>query len=474
MAGLIMDPSDIIYIKNVNEDVLRDSLESNVEACDSFTGVGINNCATDFRENKTGDDESCESPQNGCAKMYCGVDKQKKPRTRQNKDTSTVKPKPFKNMVELNKINLKKGQEVNSYSKIHQRKRGKTEPIENHENSTPERTSRTNAAIELRKQLVIDGILTEKDESNMSHKSTEREKYSFDSARSNETNLSLGRELGLSDRSYSNRPNYQNNNYRFVESNTNRTVELNPFENEKISCSTNYQLPPVRPFPTLVQSAPADIQTYLGLSYENSFRSSSHQSLKLCGDNNADLNNSATSLAGTKSLIDQRHSTTYSGIYASTKQNLVTNYKPYTLSDYKKLKKQGTGKPGGLGPDTKSEEHQQKVKKAIRQKEYSVTVKQRNTSESYHDNTKNRHAATTKAVSVQRQEANTRRSKAMEYAKTVPKPVKSKITQNSWKLPSEEMAEKPQTLLAILQQRHEEEKKAIDATRKNFQAKYSG
>ena len=63
--------------------------------------------------------------------------------------------------------------------------------------------------------------------------------------------------------------------------------------------------------------------------------------------------------------------------------------------------------------------------------------------------------------------------KAMEYAKTVPKPVTSKITQNLWKLPSKETTEKPQTLLAILQQRHEEEKKAINATRKNFQAKYS-
>jgi hypothetical protein len=62
----------------------------------------------------------------------------------------------------------------------------------------------------------------------------------------------------------------------------------------------------------------------------------------------------------------------------------------------------------------------------------------------------------------------------MEYAKTVPKPVTSKINQNVWKSPSKEATrEKPQTLLAILQQRHEEEKRAIDATRKNIQAKYS-
>ena len=353
-----MDPNDMAYIKNVNEDVLRDSLESNVEACDSFTAVEINNCETDFRKNKTEYDESCESPQKGSAKMCCGVDKQKKPRTSQNKDT--VKPKPFKNMIELNKVNLKKGQGVNSYSKIHQRKHGKTEPMEKEENSASERTSLTNAAIELRKQLVIDGILTDKDERNMAHKLTERDKYSFDSAWSNETNLSLEKDLGMSDKSSSNRPNYQSNSYRFVESNANRTVS--PFENEKISCSTNFQLPPVCTFPNSVQSAPADIQTYLDLSYEKSFRSSSHQSLKLCGHNNADLNiSTSTSLAGAKSLIEQGHSTTYSGMYASTKQNLGTNYKPYTLSDYKKLKKQGTGKPGGLGPDTKSEEHQQKV-----------------------------------------------------------------------------------------------------------------
>ena len=471
MAGLIMDPNDINYIKNVNEDVLRDSLESNVEACDSFTAVGINNCETDFHKNRTGHGESCELPQNGSAKMCCGAEKQKMPRTGQNKDT--VKPKPFKNMIELNRINLQKGPAVNSYSKIYQRKRDKTAPIEKDENRISETTSLTSAAIQLRKQLVIDGILTDKDESNMAQKLTERDKYCFDSARCNGTNLCLGKELGLSDTSCRcNRANYQtNSSYGLVESNTNRTV--NPFENEKISCSTNFQLPPVRTFHTSVQSAPADIQTYLDLSYEKSFRSSSHQSLKLRGDNNADLNNSTTSLASAKSLIEQGHSTTYSSIYASTKQNLGTNYKPYTLSDYKKLKKQGTGKPGGLGPDTKSEEHQQKVDKAIRQKEYSVVVKQRNTSESYHNITKNRRTATTKEVSVQRQEANARRLKAMEYAKTVPKPVTSKITQNVWKLPFKETTEKPQTLLAILQQRHEEEKKAINATRKNFQAKYS-
>ena len=61
--------------------------------------------------------------------------------------------------------------------------------------------------------------------------------------------------------------------------------------------------------------------------------------------------------------------------------------------------------------------------------------------------------------------------KALDYARTVPKPVTSK-NQNVWKSPSQ-AAEKPQTLLAILQQRHEDEKKAINAMRKNMQAKFT-
>jgi hypothetical protein len=57
----------------------------------------------------------------------------------------------------------------------------------------------------------------------------------------------------------------------------------------------------------------------------------------------------------------------------------------------------------------------------------------------------------------------------LEYAKTIPKPITSK-NQNVWKVPSK-AEEEPQTLLAILQQRHENEKKAVDDMRKDLQAK---
>jgi hypothetical protein len=350
MAGYIVDPNNA-YSENVNEDMLRDSLENNVDGCDSFTGIGMK-FETDLHKSKIHSSESCKLPQNDSAKNCRAVGKEKNPTTVEKK--KAVKP-VFKNMIELNKMNVKKGEAVNSYSKIHRKKRGKTAPIEKDENITCETSSLTNAAIELRKQLVMDGILTDKDESNMAleycHSLTEREKYCLDSTRSKETNLShfgqgynLGEELGMSNGSYRNRPQLDNN-YGFVGNNTNNS----PFEDGEFSSAC--QLPPVRTFPTSVQSAPADIQAYLDLSYEKSIRSCSHHALKSGGDVNGDLNNSMTSLAS--------HSTTYSGLYANAKQNLGTNYKPYTLGDYKRLKQQG--KPGGLGPDTKSEEHQQKV-----------------------------------------------------------------------------------------------------------------
>ncbi|CAB3989682.1 Hypothetical predicted protein [Paramuricea clavata] len=465
MAELVMDPNNV-YIENVNEELLRDSLESSVERCNNVSISTMRTNETD--SHKTSKEHSYVSSHNDLAKVHSAVDKEPKTGTKKH----VMKRKP-KNMIELNKMNIiKKGQAVSSYSKMHQKKLGRIAPIEKNGNSQPETSGPNNAAIEFHKQLVLDGILTDKDEfnnfgsyeNNMAlsglHTLIERDEYSLESTRSNETNMShFGKGYFVEAE-----PSMPDNGYKFefVDSRKTNLAFSSP-EDGKIS--HEHQLPPVRTFATSVQSAPADIQ-YSDLSYEKSFRSSSLHALLKPGESYAGLNNSMTSLASTKSIAEHGDSMTYSGIYANGKQNSRNNYKPYTLGDYKRLKKQS--KPGGLGPDIKSEEHQQKAKKAIRQKAYSVAVKQRNTSETCHSSKKKR-TATTKEVSVQKQEANARREKALEYAKTIPKPITSK-NQNVWKVPSK-AEEEPQTLLAILQQRHENEKKAVDDMRKDLQAK---
>ena len=357
MAELVMDPNNV-YIENGNEELLRDSLESSVERCNNVSISTMITIETD--SHKTNEEHSCVSSHNDLAKVHSAVDKEPKASTKKH----VMKRKP-KNMIELNKMNIiKKGQAVSNYSKMHQKKLGRTAPIEKNGDSQPETSGLSNAAIEFRKQLVLDGILTDKDEfnnfgsceNNMAlsglHTLIGRDEYSLESTRSNETNMShfgkgyfVEAEPSISDNGYK---------FEFVERKTN--LAFSSPEDGKFS--HEHQLPPIRTFSTSVQSAPADIQAYLDLSYEKSFKSSSLHALKP-GESYAGLNNSMTSLASTKSIAEHGDSMTYSGIYANGKQNSRNNYKPYTLGDYKRLKKQS--KPGGLGPDIKSEEHQQKV-----------------------------------------------------------------------------------------------------------------
>lgn len=119
--------------------------------------------------------------------------------------------------------------------------------------------------------------------------------------------------------------------------------------------------PPIQEVPTSVRSAPADIYMHhTGNShYEMPYRRNS-----VCTFGSKNM-----SYSGYGQLIDSMASTSskaksvkqgvtgYSGMY-----NKQHTYQPYTLCDYKRLK-QIT--PGGLGPNTNSEEHKKKVSMVI-------------------------------------------------------------------------------------------------------------
>ena len=360
MAEIMLDPSK--FNENVNEEILlRDSLESSIE--------GFNDSISTVRTNGTGLNQDSDklslniSSPNDLAKVPRTMDKEQEPKVVAKK--AVMKPKQ-KNMIELNKMNVKKGQVANSYSKMHQKKVGKTAPRQNSQNGDSEKTNApSNAVFALHKQLVLDGILTEKDELNdfstsKNHTLEQKsgwnglnpliwEEYNMESTRYTQSNMALFHKgmpnmtdtLGESFTHYA-RSGCTNENL-----NARGYIGLSEHGIE--------QLPPVHQVSTSSQSAPANMQEYLDLPHEKSLRSNSVNALQVSRESHADLNSSMTSQSSLGS-------TTYSSIYANSKQDLKTNYKPYTLSDYKRLKK--GGKPGGLGPDTKSEAHQQKVKSA--------------------------------------------------------------------------------------------------------------
>ncbi|XP_028401910.1 uncharacterized protein LOC114524894 [Dendronephthya gigantea] len=414
------------------EFVYRDSLECPIEET-----LKVKNA---FPESpKTSEEHGCVPLSNNLGSDT--IDKGGKLRNDRidRKKGNSIRPRE-KNLIKLNKETIQKGQMKKSYREMHQKKLGKKASIKNkgqNEASQINDLRNTNAAAEFRKQtLLLDGILTENDGLNSSNGlndkmfhfgnsgiqeanefsgliALEKDEYNLESTRCNETNLSQlgGREIGY-----------------------------------------EHQLPTLRNFSS-VQSAPADIQPY-----QNPF---------ILGEGYTDVNSMTylTSMRSHSELVNSN--TTYTGIYANAKQNSrASNYKPYTLSDYKKIKRES--KPGGLGPDTKSEEHQQKTKTAIRKKEYSAAVRQRNASENFNGMRK-KQKSPGKQIPIEKQEAIARRFKALEYAKAVPKPVTSKIS-NVWKSPTKAHEER-QSLLAILQERHENEKRAIDAMRKDLQTK---
>ena len=349
MAEIMLDPSK--FNENVNEEILlRDSLESSIE--------GFNDSISTIRTNETGLNQDSDklglniSSPNDLAKVPRTMDKEQEPKVVAKK--AVMKPKQ-KNMIELNKMNVKKGQVANSYSKMHQKKVGKTTPRQNSQNGDSEKTNApSNAVIALHKKLVLDGILTEKDELNNFSTSNNHtleqksewnslnpliwEEYNMESTRYTQSNI-MTNTLGESFTHYT-RSGCTNEN-------------LNACGYIGFSEHGIEELPPVHQVSTSSQSAPANMQEYLDLPHEKSLRSNSVNALKVPRVSHVDLNSSMTSQSSLGS-------TTYSSIYANSKQDLKTNYKPYTLSDYKRLKK--GGKAGGLGPDTKSEAHQQKVK----------------------------------------------------------------------------------------------------------------
>lgn len=220
-------------------------------------------------------------------------------------------------------------------------------------------------------------------------------------------------------------------------------------------------LPPIQTIP--VYSAPAAVQTYYAGDHQYEIP---YRPISLCtsGPGNTysryhkhnDSMTSASSSATTKS-----GAASYSSIHA--KQHTGT-YEPYTLNDYKRLKHT---KPGGLGPNTNSEEYKQKVKKAMRQKEYAAVIRQKHNFDNLSERKKP--STSTQEKSSKIQEADARRKKALQYAKAVPKPTTTKT--HTLKVQAKPNNEGPRTLIDILRQRHEKEREAIDAVRKDLEAK---
>lgn len=157
-------------------------------------------------------------------------------------------------------------------------------------------------------------------------------------------------------------------------------------------------------------------------------------------------------------------------------------YPVYTLSDYKKLKKElEANRPGPLGPDLDSETHIEKVMKKSKQNEYGRLVMERNRQELL-----DRKPVRRQPVTNEQREENKRRT-ALDYAKNVPKPVvKAKPSQyNSYEVSSQlsphnkkgnQSPVKVQTPVEVvdlqkLQRRHEEEKQNVAMIKQNIPQK---
>ncbi|XP_033757917.1 uncharacterized protein LOC117340269 isoform X2 [Pecten maximus] len=157
-------------------------------------------------------------------------------------------------------------------------------------------------------------------------------------------------------------------------------------------------------------------------------------------------------------------------------------YPVYTLSDYKKLKKElEANRPGPLGPDMENETLQEKTVRKQKQNEYARLVMERNRQELLDRKPVRRHPS-----SDQHEEANKRRT-ALDYAKNVPKPVvKQKPSQyNSYEVSSQlsplnkkgnQSPVKIQTPVEVvdlqkLQRRHEEDKQNVAMIKQNIPQK---
>ncbi|XP_021357968.1 serine/arginine repetitive matrix protein 2-like isoform X2 [Mizuhopecten yessoensis] len=174
----------------------------------------------------------------------------------------------------------------------------------------------------------------------------------------------------------------------------------------------------------------------------------------------------------------------YSAIHQKNRQkdpNEQPWYQVYTLSDYKKLKKEMDAGRGPLGPDMENETFKEKLEKKHKQNEYARLVMERNRQELL-----DRKPVQRRQPSHDQREENKRRA-ALDYAKNVPKPVvKAKPSQyNSYEVSSQlsplnkkgnQSPVKTQPPIEVvdlnkLQQRHEEEKQNVAMIKQNIPQK---
>lgn len=316
-----------------NEELVRDSLESPIEGNNDILISTVRNAVTESL--KTCEGHGCVSLSNNLA--WSTMDREKKSMNDKidRKKGNSVRPRE-KNMIELNKETIRKGQRKNSYWEMHQKKLGRKAPIksegQNEASQTSDLRNSNAAAVELHEQLVLDEILTENDRLN-SFSGRKNTMFHLNNCGKEET------------KKFDNLTAFEKDEYKLESTRSSETniSQLGKLHYERvIGYEHQLWLPTSRNFST-VQSAPADMQPC-----QNPF-----------GQGYIDFNSmtSLTSMRSDSELVNSNM--TYNGIYANAKRNSRANYKPYTLSDYKKLKSES--KPGGLGPDTKSEEHQQKV-----------------------------------------------------------------------------------------------------------------
>ncbi|KAL4493472.1 hypothetical protein ABPG72_007480 [Tetrahymena utriculariae] len=96
--------------------------------------------------------------------------------------------------------------------------------------------------------------------------------------------------------------------------------------------------------------------------------------------------------------------------------NSLSNYKPYTLNEYKSIQKNANYKLGGLGPNVGNEDWQQKKEQLEKRQEFAKQIQQINSQvlKSQQDQGK--------VAAIKFNKDTSSREKALEFAKNIPKP----------------------------------------------------
>ncbi|CAD8208814.1 unnamed protein product [Paramecium octaurelia] len=97
-------------------------------------------------------------------------------------------------------------------------------------------------------------------------------------------------------------------------------------------------------------------------------------------------------------------------------------YKPYTIHDYEIMKKTANAKLGGLGPNLSGEEWAKDKEKALKRQEFAEQVRQFNST----------NIVSTRIKEPKQSEPNAR-TKAMDFARNIPKPQARKKDEQTFK-----------------------------------------